>query len=316
MLIGETANKGTPKSWEKKGPDGRSLPRPWDDPKGNGSSFPIRGFEFYDGKVGVRNTAFVNFSENTVRKASALSTLRFTDFDISARNFAEGLSFENALPLYLENAPEPTVNASNEGHDGYRSSVFTDVDGSVTGTPNRVVVVNNPFLVDANCTLNTTWNAHVCDNAYARFYVDNVDANPADLAPVSLTRDTLTHKMWGAPYGNPNKNFQGTLIANRAYTIGMNNSSNHLRLHFRNRAAGEWVRVSLPWTGTVFTYRDWWIDARNTLAAASSLADLEASTGNKYWLEGGTLHLKMQIQANADNRDWAVLDVCKTALCK
>ena len=87
----------------------------------------------------------------------------------------------------------------------------------------------------------------------------------------------------------------------------------HSRIEFRDRKPGDWLLVSLPWTGTLKIYRDYWIDNRNLLSTATSLSDLNTSTGDKYLLENGTLTLKFQIKAA---RDWAVLDVCQTDLCK
>ena len=66
LLVGETANLGTPASWEPRGEGGRSLPRPWD------ASFPVRGFEFYDGTVTARNLSLARFFPTAQRGAVEL----------------------------------------------------------------------------------------------------------------------------------------------------------------------------------------------------------------------------------------------------
>ena len=322
-VIGESANLGSPQSWEAKGADGRSLPRPWDDASGNGKTFPIRGFEFYDGAVHVKRTAFYNFQPSTLRQASALSYLRFTAFDLSSKNAAEGLSFTNALPTYLENAPEPaTTNATgdlDDNADGYRSSVFMDSDGSVTGVAGRSVVVNNPFLIDTTCQRMNGWNASVCSAKYVRIQLENLTANPQVIAPVTLTREDgsrPTHRIFGAPQGGANTVFQASTIQGRTVSVGLNGAMpSHTRLRLSESKAGEWVRINLPWSGEFFGYKGYYINVNNKMKPAASLAALEVGDGASYWLENGVLSLKLQVPAK-DARDWDTVDLCHSAECK
>jgi cell surface hyaluronidase len=323
-VIGESANLGSPQSWETKGTDGRSLPRPWDDASGNGKTFPIRGFEFYDGTVHVKQTAFYNFQPSTLRQASALSYLRFTAFDLSSQNSAEAVTFSNALPTYLENAPEPAAtNATSDlddNADGYRSSVFLDSDGSLAGIPGRSVVVSNPFLIDQTCQRMNGWNASVCTAKYARVQLENLDATPQVIAPVTLTREDgsrPTHRILGAPHDGANTVFQATTIQSRTISISLNGAMPaHTRLRLSEGKAGEWVRLNLPWSGGFFGYKGYWInDQYNKMKAATSLTALETGDGTGYWLENGVLNLKLQVQAK-DARDWDTVDLCHSAECK
>lgn len=83
LFVGETANVGQPEPWMVNeggvGEDGRTLPFPWE------PDFPIRGFEFYDGTVGVVDSHFEGFAANSLREAGALSYLDFTAFAVSQR---------------------------------------------------------------------------------------------------------------------------------------------------------------------------------------------------------------------------------------
>ena len=317
VVIGESANKGTPGQYERKGLDGRSLPQAYND---DVAKFPIRGFEFYDGKVGAARVTFVNFQSNALRPASALSYLRFTDFNIDPRNAASELQFQNANSVYLAlEQAEPTAPTS-DGMDGYRSAVFKDTDGSVTGSSGRSVVVNNPFLLNGNCSApKAEWgSAAVCNNPYGTFNFRNDDSNLAEISPVAITRleeANPQHKMWGTPNGKPFKdNFETRLIVGKSYALTLGGAMpNRSKVQFRNRAAGEFITVSLPWSGEAFLYRDYYVADSNRLALASSQSDLAFSTGNKYFVASGMLHLKLQIQTG---RDYALLDICKTALCK
>ncbi len=314
LVIGETANLGQ-KAYDSQpvGLDGRSLPQPWE------AGFPIRGFEFYDGKVGTTDSTFVNFTPNTQRGASGLSYLRFTAFDIDPRNFSSNPTFINANPVFFEDHDAPITNTSKDGSDGYRAAVFTDTDGKITGTAGLSVAVNNPFLLD-NCSAKPAWNASICNLEYGRFYLDNLDANSSELSPVSMTRnDGLlpVQKMWGVPNDAANNNFQTTIINKRNYSLALNGATPaHSRIQFRDRKPGDWVIVSLPWNGAIKIYRDYWIDNRNLLTATTNLTDLNASSGEKYLLQNGKLSLKLQIKnIPNDPRDWTVLDLCQTDLC-
>ena len=192
LVVGETANKGNPRSWETTGLDGRSLPRFWDE------EFPIRGYEFYDGRVGAERTTFVNFTPNTQRQASGLGYNLSNAFNIHPKNFASGLSFVDAKRVYLPDPvrADPVDGDPATGMDGDASSVFLDTDGSVTGTPGRYVIVNNPFLLNEYCNFRTAWNAHVCRAEYATLTVGTGDPNA--IKPVKLLRgDGEVQTLWG-----------------------------------------------------------------------------------------------------------------------
>jgi len=329
LIVGDSENKGYPEAWEFRGVDGRSLPRPWAASNGGPiqDNFPIRGFEFYDGRVGFRNVQFVNFQplqiqnaqggQSETREAGAMSYLRFTAFSIDSRNFAEGARFSNAKPVYLPPRPEPTPEeiSKDENADGYRGSVFVDLDGSVSGKPGHAIVLNNPFLLDANCETKPDWNAAVCNYGYGRLYI--INQSGGNIAPVSLIRQDSSNpvfRMWGSPKDGDNTRFGATVIKGRSYTLGVTGTMpSKLKLHFDNGLPGDRIILAMPYGGAPFIYRDSWIDNRNKLEPATSRADFDSSAGNKYYSEGGTLWVKLVVQPG---RDWAVLDICRNDLCK
>ncbi len=319
LVVGETANKGTPKDYEvnqgRIGVDGRSLPKPWE------ITFPIRGYEFYDGQVSAVNTKFVNFQPNAKRQASALSYLRFTAFGIDTFNAADSLSFENANQVYFEPRPDPVAADvaadANNGQDGYRAAVFRDATASVSGVPDSSVVIDNPFLVDGNCTAKAAWNAQVCTNRYARVWLESVNDNPV-IAPVTLTREEgsrPSYTMWGVPNnGSPTRSFQTSVILGRAYSYALSGPKpNYLRIHLRSVKAGDWVRLSIPWSGAVYAYQNYYVADQNKMVNAASLSDLDAATKNAYFLDGGTLNLKLIVTGTNDS---TTAELCGTNLCK
>lgn len=308
LLVGETANVGDPERWEETGPGGRSLPQPWD------ADTTIRGFDFYDGTVGVSDSHFVAFQHRAQRPAAALSVLNYTDFSLDTDNYARGLSFHSSTKrLYLETRPIPTD--PDSGEDGYRSAVFQDLDGSVTGSAGVAVTVNNPILFDQSCTYRPEWNARVCDRGYTALLIDDRSGGAVAMGPILIRRDDgATHTLIGRPDDGVNDHFRSSLLNGRTYTVDPSGPwTSHYQIRTDEIAPGEWMHIVLAGvSGSLNIYRDWWIDERNRLEPAASLAALLDSDGGSYYRSGSTLHLKLVPQ---DDRHWTALDICSTAGC-
>lgn len=301
-FVGETSNVGSPRSWEATGAGGRALPRPWD------ASFAIRGFEFYDGDVSVRDARFVAFTPNALRPAGALSYLDFTAFPVSPRNAAEGLTFgATTNRVHLERRePEPASPA-----DGYRSAVFVDRDGSVSGAPGHVVVVDTPFLSVSACSPRSAWNASVCPGRFAALTLEDV-TGAGGLAPVTVVRDDgPSHVLLGTP--SAHRSFRTIVRLDFDHAIAFDGGSDHLRLHLYDVADGDAMLVSLPWTGDApYVYRDWWIDERSRLPWFDDLGTLLAHDGAGTALVDGRLHVRLVVQAG---RGYAQVEVCRWQGC-
>ncbi|HLH43123.1 MAG TPA: G8 domain-containing protein, partial [Bryobacteraceae bacterium] len=166
LFVGETDNKGTPKT-EAEIAYGRSMPR-------KDADYPIRGYEYYDFTHHVINTKFVNFVDNATRKTGAISYLLYTSFPISTNNDVEGLKFENAKPVYFP--PEQDRRWSFSGEfgrfTGWNGAVFHDIDGSVGGVPNSYIVIDNGIADDPqHCQIKPDWNAAVCKGDMGRMQI-------------------------------------------------------------------------------------------------------------------------------------------------
>ena len=287
VLVGETPNKGTPQPWEQKGLDGRSLPRPWDGCKpAECANFTIRGFEFYDGKVGVEDSYFAEFKPNILRQAAALSYLDFTGFSISPLNYAKGLKFASGTKkVYLATRGNPS-NPQENSEDGYRSAVFLDQDGSVTGTANRYVVVNNPFMLTSNCTKNSDWNAFVCNERYTALalYTDS-----PQLASVTFSQSGKNQTMFGSGAA-PGTYFQSLLRPNQSYTVSMKNTLPSKFGFVLRDGNKKWVRLSIAMPSRPIVSR-----YGQTLSAESSLSKLDAAIKSSYFYDANAkvLHLKI-----------------------
>ena len=166
LVVGETGNSGNPTTPQEVA-YGRSLPKP------RIPDFPIRGYEFYDYRVDVVNTTFVNYQDNDVRKTGALSWLLFTSAGVTTESTVKGAQFVNAKPVYF-----PKIDArfdnDNRGGSAYRTLSIHDLDGSVTGIPNSYVLLNDgandSVVTDDTCKIQPTWNASVCTGDVGRLF--------------------------------------------------------------------------------------------------------------------------------------------------
>ena len=162
LFVGETENIGNPSTPAEKAA-GRSLPFP------KVPDFPIRAYEFYDYHHELDNNTFVNYQDNATRKTGAISYLLFTSFGMSSNNTVQRSKFVNAKPVYF---PPIDNRWSNDdyGNTVYKSSVFHDKDGTITGKPNSYIV-NVTGTIDDGCEAKPTWNAVVCTGDVGRMNV-------------------------------------------------------------------------------------------------------------------------------------------------
>jgi cell migration-inducing and hyaluronan-binding protein len=181
LFVGETENIGNPATPAERA-YGRSLPEP------ELADFPIRGYEFYDYLHHLENVAFVNFQDNATRKTGAISYLLYTSFGMSSNNTIRGAKFTNAKPVYF---PPMEHRWSNDdyGNGSYRTSVFHDLDGSVTGVADSFVLIDDEhdgLAIDDSCEARPSWNAAVCKGDVGRFAVATPAgaAAPAGAAPL------------------------------------------------------------------------------------------------------------------------------------
>ena len=178
LVVGETANIGNPRTPAEIA-YGRSLPQP------ALPDFPIRGYEFYDYLHHLDNVAFVNFQDNATRKTGAISYLLYTSFGMSSNNTIQRARFDNAKPVYFPPMEQKWSN-DDYGNGSYRTAVFHDVDGSVSGVADSYVLINDEhdgMAIDEACEMRPSWNAAVCKGDVGRFAVAAPAAAAAPGAP-------------------------------------------------------------------------------------------------------------------------------------
>jgi hypothetical protein len=275
LVVGETANKGNVEDWEDTGLDGRGLPFFWE------PSTPIIGFEFYDGRVGVRNVTFAQFQPNSQRQSGALGYLEPDAFSIDPKNFATGVHFVDSNEVRLAD-PVP-------GEDGDLSKVFIDQDGSVTGQPGAAVVVNNPFLLDESCSFKANWNVHVCGTEYASLIAATLDDDPADIKPLVLDRGNgTTQTLMGCC--DDSTSAITSILPNRSYGVAFNGGTPSGVRFVLYRGQGRWIHLSIQ-RGPGFVVTRW----GQPLDGTASLEAMHASAESTYFYDeaASTLHLKI-----------------------
>jgi hypothetical protein len=184
----------------------------------------------------------------------------------------------------------------HEDKDGDKAAVFLDRDGDVTGTAGAYVVPNHPFLVTPSCALRAEWNAYVCNQRYIGL---SLRSDAEVVAPLTITRDDAAAlTLVGVP-DNPNS-AHASVLPGRQYTVQFAGPVPlRPRISLSRTLEGEWVRLTLPYPQAALTViRDF--NGSNPLPSAEDLAELEASSGDRYWYDAGTgmLHLKLMTRAD------------------
>jgi cell migration-inducing and hyaluronan-binding protein len=212
---------------------------------------------------------------------------------------------------------------SNDSEDGYRSGVFRDGDGSLTGTAGAYVTMNSAFLAAGACTYRPAWNANVCDGRYVSLTLQNRDQPARQLAPVTLRRSDVpdsggaVHTMFGTPHGGPtvpNTHYRALVPIGYDYHYGLAGvAPDQFTIDMYDVDPGDALVVSVPYDGTdPYIYRDWWVDDRNVIPKFTSRSAFEASDLTGYYREGGRLYLRL---AQRDDRTWAHLTICRERGC-
>ena len=261
------------------------------------SNHALRGFEFYDGRVGAHGVTFINYTAATTVPASALGYLLDDAFSINPLNEAGALTFINARQLYLK---DPTADK-----DGDKAAVFLDKNGAVSGQPGKWLVANSPILVTPQCSYQAQWNAHLCPQRFVRFSFNSQTAEA--VAPVTVVRDDSVGQLFSGG-GNRPDNASLSVIPGRGYTMQWTAAAPTRPNFYLNSAqAGDAVRLAFPYAAAPSQIvRDYW--AGNPMTAAASAAEVDASSGDKFFYDApsGLLHLKLVAQSG---NDWATLFV-------
>ena len=244
---------------------------------------PRRGYEFYDGRVGADRVTFANFTAAGSIPSSALGFLRNNGFSVSTGNFAGDVAFINANQYYLE--------TPHDDKDGDKAAVFLDREGDVTGTAG--------VLRRAEPSLSGDTGVHLaagveCLRLRAAIRRPQRAKRRRGSGPAEHHERRRRGAHPGRRAGQPQlgarlhaagAGLHGTVRRRRAAA-----AADLTQSHGRRRVGA--ADAAVP-PGQLRVVRDF--NSSNPLAAAVDLAELEASTGDRYWYDSGTgmLHLKL-----------------------
>lgn len=240
--------------------------------------FPIRGFEFYDGLVGVVGTTFRNFVPSGAREAGALSALRFSPFFVNPNNYVERIRFDRARPVFFDHVP--SVGTGVRSADGYRSLCFRDRDGSVSGVAGATVSIANPFLaVPGGTRAEPSWNAYVTRSRFARLFIDLPKGDPRGRLSCTIHHADGVgggHRMGGNPYEGGATSFQTSIAPDGRYRVSFDGATPpRLRIAARYLRDGEGLELDLP-------------------APKGTFRVVRATQGSRVALVGGRLRLRIE----------------------
>ncbi|XP_056131096.1 cell surface hyaluronidase [Lampris incognitus] len=253
LFVGESRNRGTNggqnKYWGVGGADGkmRTLPR--------NRTFPIRGFQIYDGPVRVTRSTFRGFVPTPERFTSAVGFNLKNTWQLTPRNNLSQLNFHPTVGLRAFFGRPGQWFGEND-LDGDRNSIFHDVDGSVTGYKDTYVGRADNFLLQhPGCVNVSQWNGVVCSGLYSQIYIQTQGAPNLSL---SISRDDYPE----APLvlrginsqGALSQQYQPVLMMSKSYTLHWNGlAPKEVVLSLINFNKGDWVLVGLCYPGdTVF----------------------------------------------------------------
>jgi hypothetical protein len=207
------------------------------------------------------------------------------------------MTFINSNEVYIEDA--------HADKDGDKAAIFYDNAGAVTGTAGRFVVANTPILLTNACTFKAAWNSSICTNRFVNFAV-NSSAGEA-VAPLTVNRDdAVPLALTGT--GNETAHAAMSAIPGRGYTIAWNGATpTSPRFYLNSAVAGEALYLTIPYPALPSKIQRDYYDG-NPVTAAASLAELNASNGDKFYYNAGTGTLSLKLVAMS-GRDWGTLFV-------
>ncbi|XP_069867599.1 cell migration-inducing and hyaluronan-binding protein isoform X3 [Dipodomys merriami] len=309
LFVGESGNVGTEmmdnRIWGPGGLDhsGRTLPI--------GQDFPIRGIQFYDGPVNIQNCTFRKFAALEGRHTSALAFRLNNAWQSCPHNNVTQVVFED-VPITSRvffGEPGPWFNQLDL--DGDKTSVFHDVDGSVSEYPGSFLTKEDNWLVrHPDCIDVPDWRGAVCSGRYAQMYIQAYKSSNLQMKIIKNDFPTHPLHLGGALARSSHyQQYQPVVTLQKGYTIHWDQTAPaELAIWLINFNKGDWIRVGLCYPrGTVFSILS---DVHNRLLKQTSktstfvrtlqMDKVEQSHHGRsyyYWDEGsGLLFLKLRAQ--------------------
>uniref|UniRef100_A0A9J8A5U6 Cell migration inducing hyaluronidase 1 n=1 Tax=Cyprinus carpio carpio TaxID=630221 RepID=A0A9J8A5U6_CYPCA len=252
LFVGESGNRGMPdlndQSWGPGGPDhlNRSLPR--------GVDFPIRGMQIYDGPINIQNCTFRKFIALDGRHTSAFGFRLNNSWQSCPNNNVTDITFDDITSRVFFGEPGPWF--SKMEMDGDKTTIFHDIDGSVSEYPGAFLIKEDNWLLrHPDCIDIPDWRAAICSGHYAQIYVQT--RTPANLN-MKMVKDEYPDKpleLVGA-LGKRNhyQQFQPVVMLSKGYTMHWDQAAPaEVTIWLINFNRNDWINVGVCYPkGTVF----------------------------------------------------------------
>ncbi|XP_012873851.1 PREDICTED: transmembrane protein 2 [Dipodomys ordii] len=244
LFVGESRNLGSQGGQNKyMGTGGldqkpRTLPR--------NRTFPIRGFQIYDGPIHLTRSTFKKYVPTVDRYSSAIGFLMKNSWQTTPKNNVSLVKFGPHVSLNVFfGKPGPWFEDCEL--DGDKNSIFHDIDGSVTGYKDSYVGRMDNYLIrHPSCVNVTKWNAVVCSGNYAQIYIQT--GSSPNLS-VTITRDEYpSHPMVlrGINQKAILPQYQPVIMLEKGYTIHWHGPAPRTTfLYLVNFNKDDWIRVGL-----------------------------------------------------------------------
>ncbi|XP_021502953.1 cell migration-inducing and hyaluronan-binding protein isoform X2 [Meriones unguiculatus] len=324
LFVGESGNVGTEmmdnRIWGPGGLDhsGRTLPI--------GQNFPIRGIQFYDGPINIQNCTFRKFAALEGRHTSALAFRLNNAWQSCPHNNVTNIAFED-VPITSRvffGEPGPWFNQLDM--DGDKTSVFHDVDGSVSEYPGSYLTKDDNWLVrHPDCINVPDWRGAICSGRYAQMYIQAYKSS--NLRMKIIKNDFPSHPLYleGALTRSTHyQQYQPVITLQKGYTIHWDQTAPaELAIWLINFNKGDWIRVGLCYPrGTTFSILS---DVHNRLLKQTSKTGTFVRTlqmdkveqsypgrNHYYWDEdSGLLFLKLKAQNERERFAFCSMKGCE-----
>ncbi|XP_069332505.1 cell surface hyaluronidase CEMIP2 isoform X2 [Eulemur rufifrons] len=320
LFVGESRNYGFQGGQNKYVGTGgidqkpRTLPR--------NRTFPIRGFQIYDGPIHLTRSTFKKYVPTPDRYSSAIGFLMKNSWQITPRNNISLIKFGPQVSLNVFfGKPGPWFEDCEL--DGDKNSIFHDVDGSVTGYKDTYVGRMDNYLIrHPSCVNVTKWNAVVCSGSYAQVYVQTSTQNLF----MTITRDEYpSHPMVlrGINQKAAFPQYQPVVMLEKGYTIHWNGPAPRTTfLYLVNFNKNDWIRVGLCYpSNTSFQVTFGFLQRHNGSLSkideyepVHSLEELQRKQSErKFYFDSGTglLFLYLKAKSHRDGHSYCSSQGCE-----
>ncbi|XP_073738279.1 cell migration-inducing and hyaluronan-binding protein isoform X3 [Callorhinus ursinus] len=255
LFVGESGNVGTEmmdnRIWGPGGLDhsGRTLPI--------GQNFPIRGIQFYDGPINIQNCTFRKFAALEGRHTSALAFRLNNAWQSCPHNNVTNIAFED-VPITSRvffGEPGPWFNQLDM--DGDKTSLFHDVDGSVSEYPGSYLTKDDNWLVrHPDCINVPDWRGAICSGRYAQMYIQAYKTSNLRMKIIKNEFPSRPLYLEGALTRSTHyQQYQPVVTLQKGYTVHWDQTAPaELIIWLINFNKGDWIRVGLCYPrGTTFS---------------------------------------------------------------